>query len=108
MRPLEEESRNLNLYPLGFGVKVPVTLVEINEMRNWKVQHSLPRGKLVIDHWMTPLADGRVRVGKAYEVDGPMAIAYRLFFGRKIRQSLAVSFAALEREASSGSGTARE
>jgi hypothetical protein len=64
MRPAEEEARNLNLYDLAYGLKVPVTLVAINEMRDWTVEHSLPRGKLVIDHWMKPLEGGRVQVGK--------------------------------------------
>jgi hypothetical protein len=99
MRPAEEEARNLNLYDLAYGLKVPVTLVAVNEMRNWTVEHALPRGKLVIDHWMAPRADGRVRVGKRYEVRGPMAIVYRLFFARRIRKSLPEAFAALEREA---------
>lgn len=99
MRPAEEEARNLNLYDLAYGLKVPVTLVAVNQMRNWTVEHSLPRGKLVIDHWMTPLDDGRVKVGKRYDVYGPMAIVYRLFLARAIRKSLPGAFTALESEA---------
>jgi hypothetical protein len=60
MRPAAEEALNLSLYELANGRKVPVTLVAVNEMRNWTVEHSLPHGKLVIDHWMTPLDQGRV------------------------------------------------
>lgn len=99
MRPPEDEARNLNLYDLGYGLKVPVTLVAVNEMRNWTVEHALPRGKLVIDHWMSPLGGGRVRVGKRYDVSGPMSIVYRLFFARKFRESWLESVAALERDA---------
>jgi hypothetical protein len=99
MRPPEEEARNLNLYDLGYGLKVPVTLVAVNEMRNWTLEHALPRGKLVIDHWMIPVADGRVRVGMRYDVSGPMSVAYRLFFARKFRESWPEAFAALERNA---------
>ena len=98
-RPPEEESRNLNLYALAYGLKVPVTLVAVNEMRNWTVEHALPRGKLVIDHWMIPLGDGSVRVGKRYDVSGPMSLAYRLFFARKFRESWPEIYAALERDA---------
>ncbi len=98
-RPPEEEARNLNLYPLGYGLKVPVTLVAVNEMKNWTVEHSLPRGKLVVDHWMIPLGDGRVSVGKRYDVSGPMSVAYRLFFARKFRESWPEAIAALERDA---------
>jgi hypothetical protein len=99
MRPPEEEARNLHLYPLAHGLKVPVTLVAVNEMRNWTVEHALPRGRLIIDHWMTPLADGAVRVGKRYEVQGPMSVVYRLFFARAIRRSIPAALAAVEREA---------
>jgi hypothetical protein len=99
MRPREEEARNLNLYDLAYGLRIPVTLVAVNEMRNWTVEHALPGGKLVIDHWMTPLADGGVRVGKRYNVHGPMSIVYQLFLARGIRKSMPEAFAALEREA---------
>jgi hypothetical protein len=98
MRPAEEEARNLNLYELAYGIKVPVTLVAVNEMRNWTVEHSLPRGKLVIDHWMTPLEGGRVKVGKRYDVYGPMEVVYRLL-ARRIRKSMPGAFAALEADA---------
>jgi hypothetical protein len=99
MRPPEEEARNLNLYDLAYGLKVPVTLVAVNEMRNWTVEHALPRGKLVVDHWMNPLGDGRVRVGKRYDVSGPMSVAHRLFFARKFRESWPKTCDALERNA---------
>jgi hypothetical protein len=99
MRPPEEEALNRNLYQIGYGIKVPITLVALNDMRNWMVEHALPRGKLVIDHWMTPLADGRVQVGKRYEVHGPMSIAYRLFLASKFRESWPEDVAALERDA---------
>jgi hypothetical protein len=98
-RPPEEEALNLNLYQLGYGLSVPVTLVAVNEMRNWTVEHVLPRGKLVIDHWMIPLGEGRVHVGKRYDVYGPTSVAYRLFFARKFRESWPEAIAALERDA---------
>jgi hypothetical protein len=98
-RPSGEEALNLNVYHLGYGVSVPVTLVAVNEMRNWTVEHALPRGKLVVDHWLISLDDGRVRVGKTYKVDGPMSVVYRLFFARKFRKSWPETFGALERDA---------
>lgn len=98
MRPPEEEAHNLNLYRLAYGLKVPVTLVAVNEMRNWTVEHALPRGKLVIDHWMIPLGDGRVRVGKRYDVSGPMSAVYRLFFARGFRASWPEDLVALKRD----------
>jgi hypothetical protein len=99
MRPPEEEARNLNVYDLAYGLRVPVTLVAVNEMRNWTVEHALPGGKLVIDHSMAPLPDGGVRVGKKYDVYGPMSMVYRVFLARTIRRSMPEAFAVLEREA---------
>lgn len=99
MRPPEEESRNLDLYELAYGLKVPVTLVELNELRNWTVEHALPGGKLVVDHWLMPIAEQSVRVGKRYEVHGPMLVVYWLFFSRAIRRSIRESLEALERQA---------
>jgi hypothetical protein len=99
MRPPEEESRNEHLYELAYGLKVPVTLVAVNEERNWTVEHALPGGKLVVDHWSAPLDDGGVRVGKRYEVHGPMAAVYRVFLAPGIRRSTRETFRLLEREA---------
>jgi hypothetical protein len=99
MRPPEEEARNLNLYYLAYGLKVPVTLVALNEMRNWTVEHALPGGMLLIDHCMFPLGDRRVRVSKRYDVSGPMSVVYRMFFARKFRGSWPEAAAALERDA---------
>ena len=99
MRPAEEETLNLHLYDLANGLNVPVTLVAVEEMRHWTVEHALPGGRLVVDHWMDPVAGGRVRVGKRYEVHGPMSIVYRLLFARRIRRSLPDQLAALERVA---------
>ena len=101
MRPAEEESRNLNLYDLAYGLRIPVTLVAVDEMRSWTVEHRLPSGKLVIDHWMTPLGDGRVRVGKRYEVHGPMSIVYRVL-APGIRRSAQEALAALAPEGNGG------
>jgi hypothetical protein len=105
MRPPEEESRNENLYDLAGSLRVPVTLVAVNEMRNWTVEHALPGGRLVVDHWMAPAGDGSVRVGKRYEVHGPMSVVYRLLFARGIRRSMPEAFASLEREANRAAGS---
>jgi hypothetical protein len=99
MRPPEEEALNLHLYDLAYGLKVPVTLVAVEDMRRWTVEHALPGGRLVIDHWMEPAGSRRVRVGKRYEVHGPMSIVYRLLFARRIRRSVPEQLAVLEREA---------
>lgn len=101
LRPPEEESRNLDLYDLGGGFKVPVRLVDVSDLRSWTVEHALPGGKLVIEHWLTALEDGRTRVGKRFDVHGPMSLVYRLFLAGRIRRSLPDAFAALQRDADS-------
>src|SRR6266852_5645020 len=45
-------------------------------MQDWTVEHALPRGKLVIDHWMFPPWEGRVHVGKWYDVYGAVFVAH--------------------------------
>lgn len=107
IRAAEEESRNLDLYDLGGGFKVPVRLVAVNEPESWTVEHALPGGRLVIHHWISALGDGRTRVGKRFDVHGPMSLAYRLFLAGRIRRSMPESFADLQRDASTrrrGSG----
>jgi hypothetical protein len=59
----------------------------------------VPTRVVVIDHRMIPLGTRRVRVGKRYDVHGPMSVAYRLFFARKFREPWPEAFAALERDA---------
>lgn len=98
VRPAEEESRNLNLYGLAYGLRIPVTLLAVDEMRSWTVQHRLPGGKLVIEHWMAPPDDGRVRVGKRFKVYGPMVVVYWIL-GPGIRRSAREALAALAAEA---------
>ena len=78
VRPPEEEARNEHLYPLAYGLRIPVTLVVVNELRNWTVQHGLPAGKVTIDHWIGAAAQGGVHIGQTYEVVGPMSLVYRL------------------------------
>ncbi|MBO0838110.1 MAG: hypothetical protein J2P28_21705 [Actinobacteria bacterium] len=98
IRPPDEESRNLNLYDLAYGLKVPVTLVALDEMRSWTVEHRLPGGKLVIDHCLAPLNDGRLRLSKRYQVHGPMSMVYRVL-APGIRRSAQRALAALAAEA---------
>jgi hypothetical protein len=99
MRPPGAESKNLDLYDLGGGLEVPVTLVAVNEMEGWTVEHALPGGRLVIDHRMTALGGGRVRVNKRFDVHGPMSVVYRLFLSGRIRKAMPEAFARLERDA---------
>ena len=69
---------------------------------------ALPGGRLVVDHWMEPVADGRVRVGKRFEVHGPMSVVYRLLFARRIRRSLPHQLATLDLEANREASSTEE
>ena len=99
IRPREEESRNHDLYRLAFGLKVPVTLVDVAEMRSWTVEHSLPAGRLVIEHRMTPQDKDRIELGKTIQATGPMALLYRLVLVPRMRRDWRQELATLERRA---------
>ena len=77
IRPRQEESQNADLYRLAYGLRIPMTLVVLNRMQNWTVEHRLPAGSLTIDHRIAPTDDGRVEISKRLEVRGPMVVPYR-------------------------------
>jgi hypothetical protein len=77
----------------------PITITAVIPRRHWQVETPLPGGKLVIDHQMDEAGDGLVRLVKRYAAYGPMAVAFRLYYGRKIRREMPDSFAALAAEA---------
>ena len=104
MRPMQDESKNLDLYPLAYGLRIPVTLVAVNELRNWTVVHSLPAGRLTIDHRITPIGKGRVDIGKRLEVRGPMTVPYRVLIVPAIRRAWPRQVKELTRRANCGGG----
>ena len=77
----------------------PFTITAVTPRRHWQVETPLPGGKLVIDHRMDEAGDGQVRLAKRYVAHGPMAVAFRVYYGRKIRREMPDSFAALVAEA---------
>jgi hypothetical protein len=72
-------------------------ITAVDPGRSWVSQTSLPGGRLVIDHQVEQ-ARGGTTVTKTYLAEGPMALAFRLFFARGIRREMPGSFAALETE----------
>ena len=79
------------------GSRFEVVLVE--PTTRWVNRVPLPGGSLTMDHVLTDLGAGRVRLLKRYIVQGPMAIAFQLFFAKGIRSEAPETFAALEQEA---------
>ena len=68
-------------------------------MTRWVNELPMPGGRLVIDHHLEAVSGGGSAVRKTYTAHGPMAVLFKLFFGRGIRRGMPASFAALEAEA---------
>lgn len=83
------------------------TITAVEPGRRWVSETSLPGGRLVIDHHVDPVGDGTM-VTKTYTVEGPMAVAFRWFFGRGIRAEMPGSFGALEAEVARRSNAAKQ
>jgi hypothetical protein len=77
----------------------PFRVTKVVPETRWVNEAPLPGGRLVIDHTLTELPDGRVHLVKRYEAHGPMSLAFRLFFARGIRAEAPGTFSALEKEA---------
>ena len=53
----------------------------------------------MINHVLRQVGPGRVEVRKQYDVHGPLTLLFRLWYGPRVRTSLAGTFSALEAEA---------
>ncbi len=78
----------------------PFIITAVDDGRRWVTECPLPLGKVVFDHVLEPVAEGRVRVVKRVEVQGGFWPLLRLF-APKMRRDIAESLAALERRMSS-------
>jgi uncharacterized protein YndB with AHSA1/START domain len=72
------------------------TITEVDAGRRWVTECPMPLGKVVFDHLLEPVADGRVRVVKRVEFLGGFAPLMRLLTP-KMRRDIAESLAALGR-----------
>jgi hypothetical protein len=72
------------------------TITAVDAGRSWVTECPMPLGKVIFDHLLEPVADGRVRVVKRVEVQGGFGPLLRLF-APKMRRDIAESLAALER-----------
>jgi hypothetical protein len=71
------------------------TVTAVDAGRRWVTECPMPLGKVVFDHLLEPVAEGRVRVVKRVGVQGGFAPLVRLF-APKMRRDMAESLAALE------------
>ena len=76
------------------------TITEVDAGRRWVTECPMPLGKVVFDHSLEPLEDGRVRVVKKVEVQGGFGPLLRLL-APKMRREITESLTALERQVSS-------
>jgi len=75
-------------------------ITAVDDGRRWVTECPLPLGKVVFDHVLEPVAEGRVRVVKRVGVQGGSAPLILLFVPR-MRREITESLAALQRRLSS-------
>jgi Polyketide cyclase / dehydrase and lipid transport len=78
----------------NLGGSFTITVVEAGH--RWVTECPVPLGKVVFDHVLEPVAQGRVQVAKRVEVEGGIAPLIRLF-APKMRRDIDQSLVALGR-----------
>ena len=76
------------------------TITAVEPGRRWVTECPLPLGKVIFEHLLEPVAEGRVRVVKRAEVQGGLGSLLWLLAPR-MRRDTAASLAALQRQLSS-------
>lgn len=77
----------------------PFVVTRVEPTARWTNETPLPGGKLVLDHTLSPTADGHVTVTKTYTAHGPVSPLFRIWFARGIRRDMPAWFTALQVEA---------
>ena len=75
------------------------TITAVEPGRRWVTECPLPVGKVIFEHLLEPVAEGRVRVVKRAEVQGGLGSLLRLLAPR-MRRDTAASLDALQRQLS--------
>jgi uncharacterized protein YndB with AHSA1/START domain len=75
------------------------TITAVDAGRRWVTECPMPLGKVIFDHWIEPVAEGRVRVVKRVDVEGACAPLVRMF-APKMRRDITASLAALRHQLS--------
>lgn len=74
------------------------TITAVTPGRRWVAESPIPSGKLIFDHSVEPLADGRVRVSKSADAEGGFVVLLRVMLAARMCRDTADSLAALEQE----------
>ena len=82
------------------------TITAVDDGRRWVTECPMPLGKVIFDHVLEPVAEGRVRVVKKVEVHGALG-SLLLLIAPKMRRDIAQSLANLERRCPHGKSRAR-
>jgi hypothetical protein len=72
------------------------TITAVDDGRRWVTECPMPLGKVIFDHVLEPVAEGRVRVVKKVEVQGAPG-SLLLLLAPKMRRDITQSLANLER-----------
>jgi uncharacterized protein YndB with AHSA1/START domain len=75
------------------------TITAVDAGRSWVTECPMPLGKVIFDHRLEPVGEGRVRVVKRVEVEGACAPLVRMF-APKMRRDITASLAALQHQLS--------
>jgi uncharacterized protein YndB with AHSA1/START domain len=73
------------------------TITTVEPGRRWVTECPLPLGKVIFEHLLEPVAEGRVRLVKRAEVQGGLGSLLRLL-APSMRRDTAASLAALQRQ----------
>ena len=95
--PFEPGARGWAKQRGNLGGSFTITAVEPG--RRWVTECPLPVGKVIFEHLLEPVAEGRVRVVKRAEVQGGLGSLLRLLAPR-MRRDTAASLDALQRQLS--------
>ncbi len=95
--PFEPGARGWAKQRGNLGGSFTITAVEPG--RRWVTECPLPAGKVIFEHLLEPVAEGRVRVVKRAEVQGGLGSLLRLLAPR-MRRDTAASLDALQRQLS--------
>jgi uncharacterized protein YndB with AHSA1/START domain len=72
------------------------TITSVDDGRRWVTECPMPMGKVVFEHLIEPVAEGRVRLVKRVEVKGAFGSLLRLI-APQMRREITASLANLER-----------
>jgi hypothetical protein len=78
------------------GPASTATIAAVEEGRSWTNDCPLPGGRLLGRTELEQHGEGRLRIRKTMQISGPLTPLFRLYYGRRIRRDMFLTFEALE------------